>query len=141
MIPERYAPITYALFRIVLGYVFLLFGLQKFGFLGGQAQALMSMQGAAGVIETVAGLLVMLGLFTRPAAFIASGEMAFAYFSVHVMQLGMPPNGPGLPAGLLVPQLNRGVDAAVFCFAFLYIASRGAGIWSADAMLGGSRRR
>ena len=141
MIPDRYAPIAYALFRIVLGYVFLIFGLQKFGFLGGQAQELMSMQGAAGVIETVAGLLVMIGLFTRPAAFIASGEMAFAYFYVHVMQLGMPPAGPGLPAGLLVPQLNRGVDAAVFCFAFLYIAARGAGIWSVDAMLGGSRRR
>jgi putative oxidoreductase len=141
MIPERYAPITYALFRIVFGYIFLIFGLQKFGFLGGQAVELASMQGGAAVIETVGGLLIMLGLLTRPAAFIASGEMAFAYFSVHVMQLGMPPNGPGLPEGLLVPQMNRGVDAALFCFAFLYIATRGPGIWSADGAIGGSRRK
>ena len=135
MIPERYAPITYALFRIVFGYVFLIFGLQKvFGGFGAEAAVpLMSLQGAAGVVETVGGLLVMLGLFTRVAAFIASGEMAFAYFYVHVMQLGSPPTGPGLPEGLLVPQMNRGVDAALFCFAFLYIATRGSGIWSLDA--------
>ena|SRR5687768_8379595 len=138
MIPERYAPITYALFRIVFGYIFLVFGLQKFGFLGGQAVELASLQGGAAIIETVGGLLIMIGLLTRPAAFIASGEMAVAYFYVHVMQVGM--TGPGLPAGLLVPQLNRGVDAALFCFAFLYIASRGAGIWSVDG-LRGSRRR
>ena len=141
MIPERYAPITYALFRIVFGYIFMVFGLQKFGLLGGQAVELASMQGAAAVVEAVAGLLIMIGLLTRVAAFIASGEMAVAYFYVHVMQLGMPPNGPGLPEGLLVPQLNRGVDAALFCFAFLYIATRGAGIWSLDGMMGGSRRR
>lgn len=141
MIPERYAPITYALFRIVLGYVFLIFGLQKFGLLGGQAANLASMQGGAAIIETVAGLLVMLGLFTRPAAFIAAGEMAVAYFYVHVMMIGMPPAGPGFPLGVLVPQINRGVDAAVFCFAFLYIATRGAGIWSIDGLMGGSRPR
>jgi putative oxidoreductase len=141
MIPERYAPITYALFRIVFGYIFLVFGLQKFGFLGGQAVELASMQGGAAVIETVAGLLIMIGLLTRPAAFIASGEMAVAYFYVHVMMLGMPPTGPGGVTGVLVPQLNRGVDAALFCFAFLYIASRGAGIWSVDSMMGGSGRR
>jgi putative oxidoreductase len=141
MIPERYAPITYALFRIVFGYVFLIFGLQKFGFLGGEAVELASLQGGAAVIEAVGGLLIMIGLLTRPAAFIASGEMAVAYFYVHVMQLGMPPNGPGLPEGLLVPQMNRGVDAALFCFAFLYIASRGAGIWSVDSMMGSGSRR
>ena len=142
MIPERYAPITYALFRIVFGYIFMIFGLQKFGLLGGQAVELASMQGGAAVIEAAGGLLIMIGLLTKVAAFIASGEMAVAYFYVHVMQVGMPPNGPGLPEGLLVPQLNRGVDAALFCFAFLYIATRGAGIWSVDSMMGpGSRRR
>jgi putative oxidoreductase len=142
MIPERYASITYALFRIVFGYVFLIFGLQKFGLLGGQAVELASLQGGAAVIETVGGLLIMIGLLTRVAAFISSGEMAVAYFYVHVMQLGMPPNGPGGAVGLLVPQANRGVDAVLFCFAFLYIASRGAGIWSVDATMGrsGSRR-
>jgi len=141
MIPERYAPITYALFRIVFGFLFLCFGLQKmFGWLGGSVAPLMSLQGAAGVIETVGGLLIMIGLFTRVAAFIASGEMAVAFWYIHVFTVGMGPKGPGLPLGL-VPIMNNGVDAAAFCFAFLYIASRGAGIWSLDSLMGhGSRR-
>lgn len=140
MIPERYAPVTYALFRIVLGYLFLIFGLQKlFGWFGGQAATLASMQGAAGIIETFGGLLVMLGLFTRPAAFIASGEMAVAYFYVHVSVIGLGANGPGMPEGLLVPPMNMGERATMFCFAFLYIASRGAGIWSLDSLRGRSR--
>jgi putative oxidoreductase len=138
MIPERYSPITYALFRIVFGYVFFIFGLQKFGFLGGMMVDLGSLQGAAAIIEAAGGFLIMIGLFTRAAAFIASGEMAVAYFYIHVMMVGA---GVGMPQGLLVPQLNRGVDAALFCFAFLYIASRGAGIWSVDSTMGGSRRR
>jgi putative oxidoreductase len=138
MIPERHAPVTYALFRIVFGLVFLIFGLQKmFGWFGGQAADLASLQGAAGVIETVCGLLVMIGLFTRPAAFLASGEMAVAFWYVHVMVVGLGPKGPGMPMAL-VPQLNNGVNAVLFCFAFLYIATRGAGIWSADAMMRGS---
>jgi len=138
MIPERYAPVTYALFRIVFGYVFFIFGLQKFGLLGGQMVDLASMQGGAAIIEAGGGFLIMIGLFTRVAAFIASGEMAVAYFYVHVMMVGQQ---AGMPMGLLVPQANRGVDAALFCFAFLYVATRGAGIWSVDAALGGSRRR
>ena len=137
MIPERYASVTYALFRIVFGYVFFIFGLQKmFGVFGGDQAQLMSLQGAAGVVETVGGFLVMIGLLTKLAAFISSGEMAFAYFYVHVMQLGAPPMGPGMPLGLLVPQTNRGVDAMLFCFAFLYIATRGSGIWSVDQAMG-----
>jgi putative oxidoreductase len=140
MIPERYAPVTYALFRIVFGFLFLCFGLQKmFGWLGGAQAPLMSLQGAAGVIETVAGLLIMIGLFTRVAAFLASGEMAVAFWYIHVYMVALAPDGPGLPLGLL-PIMNRGVDAAAFCFAFLYIASRGAGIWSVDASRAGSRR-
>ena len=143
MIPDRYAPVTYALFRIAFGYVFLLFGLQKmFGWFGAQgAVPLMSQQGAAGVIETVAGLLIMLGAFTSVAAFIASGEMAVAYFKIHVMVVGAPPTGPGLPEGLFVPQMNGGVNAMLFCFAFLYIATRGSGIWSVDQALGRAGRR
>jgi putative oxidoreductase len=139
MIPERYAPVTYALFRIVFGFLFLCFGLQKtFGMFGGQQAALMSLQGAAGLIETVCGLLIMIGLFTRPAAFLASGEMAVAFWYVHVSAIAMGPKGAGLPMGLL-PIMNNGVDAVAFCFAFLYVASRGAGIWSADRAIGGGK--
>ena len=135
MIPERYAPMTYALFRIVFGFLFFCFGLQKmFGVLGGQAAPLMSLQGAAGVVETVCGLLIMIGLFTRVAAFLASGEMAVAFWYIHVSVIGLGAQGPGMPLALL-PHLNMGVDAALFCFAFLYIATRGPGIWSADAAM------
>jgi putative oxidoreductase len=142
MIPERYAPITYALFRIVFGFLFLCFGLQKtVGLFGGEAVPVTSFPGGpAGVIETVCGLLIMIGWFTRPAAFLASGEMAVAFWYMHVFTIGMGPKGPGLPLGL-VPIMNMGVDATTFCFAFLYIATRGAGIWSVDALMKrGSRR-
>jgi putative oxidoreductase len=141
MIPERYAPVTYALFRIVFGFVFLIFGLQKmFGWFGGNEAQLMSLQGAAGVIETLAGLLVMVGLFTKPAAFIASGEMAVAFWYIHVFTVGLGANGPGFPMAL-IPHMNNGVNAATFCFAFLYIATCGAGIWSVDATMSGTPAR
>jgi putative oxidoreductase len=123
MIPERFAPQVYVLFRIVVGFLFIFHGLQKLGYFGGQMQPLQSLAGAAMVIETVCGVLVMIGLFTRPAAFIASGEMAVAYFMVHQ------------PGGTW-PIENRGELAALFCFAFLYIAARGGGAVSADAMRG-----
>jgi putative oxidoreductase len=142
MIPERYAPVTYALFRIVFGYLFLIFGLQKmFGLFGGQQAALASLQGAAGVVETVCGLLIMLGLLTRPAALLASGEMAVAFFYIHVNVIGLGGNGPGMPEALLVPPMTMGERSVMFCFAFLYIASRGAGIWSVDGARGGPGRR
>ena len=93
MIPERYAPMTYSLFRIVFGMLFFFFGLQKlFGHFGGQQVAsLASLQGAAGIIEAVCGGLIMIGLFTKPAAFLASGEMAVAYFYIHVRLMGAMP--------------------------------------------------
>jgi putative oxidoreductase len=130
MIPERYAPTTYALFRIVFGFLFLAFGLQKtMGMFGGQAVAsFASIQGAAGVIETVCGLLIMLGLFTKPAAFLASGEMAVAYFYIHVRLMGS------------LPLANMGERSTMFCFAFLYIATRGSGILSLDSIMGGRKR-
>jgi putative oxidoreductase len=127
MIPERYAPQVYALFRIVTGFLFLFHGLQKvfgmFGGVGGQGGSvpLGSLFGAAGIIEIVASVLIMLGLFTRIAAFIASGEMAAAYFIAH------------FPMGL-VPIQNGGELAVLYCFAFLYIAARGPGICSLDGM-------
>lgn len=124
MIPERYAPTTYALFRIVFGFLFLCNGLQKtMGMFGGQVPPLMSMAGAAGVIETVGGVLIMIGFLTRYAAFISSGEMAVAYFMIH------QPTGP-------LPIVNNGQLAVLFCFAFLYIASRGAGNLSVDGAMG-----
>jgi putative oxidoreductase len=135
VIPERYAPYTYALFRIAIGMLFFFFGLQKMaGWFGGQAAELMSLQGAAGVIETLCGFLVMVGLFAKPAAFLASGEMAVAFWYIHVSVVGMG-KGLGFPA-MLVPQNNGGVDSVAFCFAFLYIATKGAGIWSVDSVMG-----
>ena len=137
MIPERYAPITYALFRIAFGFLFLCYGLQKmFGWFGGQVPPLASMQGVAGVIETVCGLLIMVGLFTRLAAFLASGEMAVAFWYIHVMTIAA---GKNLGAAGLLPINNGGIDAFAFCFAFLYICSRGPGIWSLDSMMKGPR--
>jgi putative oxidoreductase len=104
-----------------------------FGWFGGQVPPLASMQGAAGVIETVGGLLIMLGLFTRLAAFLASGEMAVAFWYIHVMTIA-PSKSLSFPASL-VPINNAGIDAVAFCFAFLYICSRGPGIWSLDGLM------
>jgi putative oxidoreductase len=127
VIPERYAPITYSLFRIVFGLTFFFYGLQKtMGFFGGPQPPLMSMGGAAGIIETVCGFLIMIGLFTKPAAFLASGEMAVAFFYIHIRLMG------------LTPLVNMGDRSTLLCFAFLYIATRGAGIWSVDAARGRS---
>ena len=127
MIPERYSPQVYALFRIVAGFLFMFHGLQKlFGMFGGTVMPTGSMPWTAGVIELVGGVLLMIGLLTRLVAFICSGEMAAAYFLAH------QPKGTW-------PIENGGELAALYCFAFLYIASRGAGIWSADAARSRSR--
>ena len=96
--------------------------LQKFGMLGGEAVPLASIYGAAAMIEVAGGLLIAIGLLTRVAAFVASGEMAFAYFLEHQ------------PQGAL-PVQNMGVESVLFCFAFLYVAARGAGVWSVDSMM------
>lgn len=120
MIAERYAPYFYALMRAVFGFLFVFHGLQKiFGMFGGRAAELVSLRGLAGLIEIVAGTMIMLGWFTRPAAFIASGQMAVAYFMSHQ------------PQGFW-PIQNRGELAALYCFAFLYIAARGGGAVSVD---------
>ena len=112
--------------RIVAGYCFMLHGLQKlFGVLGGQPVELISLLGLAALIEAIGGALITLGLFTRPAAFIASGEMAAAYFMGHVAREGQ----------FLFPLANRGEPAVLFCFVFLYLASAGPGAWSLDARL------
>ena len=122
---ERYAEAAFALLRVVAGLLFLCHGVQKvFGGLGGQ-----KVPGGlllfAGWIELVGGALVALGLFAVPAAFIVSGEMAAAYFKNHAPQS-------------FWPVVNKGELAVLYCFLFLYIAFRGAGPFSLDALI---RRR
>jgi putative oxidoreductase len=114
----RFAPQIYALLRIVAGLLFACHGAQKlFGVLGGHQATLMSQFGLAGVIEFVGGLMIAAGIYTGLIAFIASGEMAVAYFQAHA------------PRGAF-PIQNGGEPAVLFCFLFLYLAARGNGIWS-----------
>lgn len=123
---DPYAECIHDTLRIVAGYGFLLHGLQKiFGVLGGQQQELLSLLGVAGLVEVVGGALIALGLFTRPAAFLASGQMAVAYFLGHVAREG----------SFLFPVVNRGEPAVLYCFLFLYLAASGPGAWSLDARL------
>jgi putative oxidoreductase len=119
----RHAERVYTLLRIVAGILFACHGAQKlFGALGGTAMTSNPMMLAAGIIEFGGGLLIAVGLLTSWAAFIASGEMAVAYFMVHAK-------------GGFWPILNKGELAVVYCFLFLYIAARGAGPYSADAAM------
>lgn len=120
----RFQETFYALMRFVVGFLFAFHGLQKmFGMYGGTVQPTLSLLWFAGLIELVAGPLVAVGLLTVPMAFLASGQMAVAYFMSHQ------------PAGFW-PVQNRGELAAIYCFVFLFIAARGAGRFSLDAMLG-----
>jgi putative oxidoreductase len=125
---NRFAPEALSLLRIVSAYLFLLHGsakLLKFPQIDMFANLqIMSLGGIAGIIELVGGVLVLIGLFTRPAAFIMSGTMAFAYFIGHASK-GNP----------LFPLMNGGEAAVLFCFVFLFIAAAGAGPWSVDAMM------
>ena len=124
-----WSPRALALLRIVSGYLFLLHGTAKL--LGVPHVAmfdklqLMSLPGIAGILELVGGVLLVLGLFTRPAAFIVSGEMAFAYFIGHASK-----------GQVLFPLLNGGEPAVLFCFIFLFLAAAGPGAWSIDGMRG-----
>ncbi|RAU81908.1 DoxX family protein [Pontibacter arcticus] len=120
----KYNSYFYALLRIVAGLLFALHGSQKlFGFPGGKDPVeLASLMGVAGIIEFFGGLLIAVGLFTSIAAFIASGQMAVAYFMAHASENAWP-------------LLNNGELSVLYCFLFLYIASRGSGIWSIDALL------
>jgi putative oxidoreductase len=116
----RFAPESYALVRIISGLLFACHGAQKlFGVLGGKPVPLMSQMGIAGVIELVGGLMIAAGLLTTYVAFIACGEMAWAYFQAHA------------PRDVW-PIRNGGELAVLYCFLFLYVAARGSGIWSLD---------
>jgi len=120
-----------ALLRIVAGYTFTLHGAQKFGALGGlggHAAAAYSMLWFAGILEIIGGPLIILGLFTRPVAFILCGEMAFAYLTVH------------LPHGFF-PINNNGEAAVMYCFAFFLLIFAGGGPYALDARRGRWRTR
>jgi putative oxidoreductase len=120
---QRYEPPIYAALRFVAGFLFACHGAQKvLGAFGGAGGKLPPLILAAGWIELVAGALIALGLFAGIAAFIASGEMAVAYFYAHA------PGGPW-------PILNKGELAVLYCFLFLFIAARGSGIASVDGLL------
>lgn len=119
----RYAEIAYTLMRVVVGLLFACHGAQKlFGALGGTQMTSNPKMLVAGLIEFAGGLLVALGLQAGFAAFLASGQMAYAYFSVHA------------PGGFW-PVINKGELAVVYCFVFLYIATRGSGRYSLDAAI------
>lgn len=121
---DRWAPQILSLLRAVVGFLFIWHGTSKFFHYPldfGDIQ-LFSLMGLAGVLEIGCGTLVMVGLFTKPAAFLLSGEMAFAYFMVHVKDGFMP-------------LVNHGEPAVLFCFAFLYLAAAGGGPLSLDAMM------
>jgi putative oxidoreductase len=119
---SAYAPQALAVLRIVSGLLFLLHGTQKvlgFPAMDGGTPPLMSLFGAAGIIEIVTGILIIIGFFTRPAAFVASGTMAVAYWMVHA-------------PGSIFPTQNFGDAAVLFCFVFLYLAFAGPGAWSVN---------
>ena len=118
----RLSPYFFALLRIIAGLAFAQHGAQKlFGLLGGQAVELASQRGLAGIIEFVGGIMIAIGLFTSPVAFIASGEMAWAYFQNHA------------PRGFW-PIQNGGELAVLYCFIFLYLAAVGSGKLSIDSI-------
>ena len=117
---SRYEANAYFLLRIIFGFLFTCHGLQKvFRMIGGQMQPMGSMAWVSGLIELVCGVLIFLGLWTRIAAFITSGEMSVAYFMVHAS------------CGFF-PVVNKGELAVIYCFVALYIACRGAGRFGID---------
>ncbi len=121
-----WTPQAQAVLRIVVAYLFLSHGTAKL--LGVPHVAMfdgvqvLSLVGVAGLLELVGGALMLMGLFVRPVAFILSGEMAVAYFIGHAKD-----------GNVLVPMLNQGELAVIYCFAFLFFAVAGAGAWSIDA--------
>jgi putative oxidoreductase len=121
-----WGPRAQAALRMVAGFLYLQHGTAKLLHVPHVADfdrvAVLSLVGFAGMLEIVGGLLVVIGLFTRPAAFLLSGEMAVAYFMVHAPQ-----------GHFFSPALNQGEEAALYCFIFLFFSVAGAGAWSIDA--------
>lgn len=128
---NRAVTFTYFLLRIVIGWLFIQYGSMKlFQWWGGMPQGfhppLMSQTGIGGVLEFFGGILILLGLFTRPVAFLLAGEMAVAYWQFHFPKAAWPLQ-------------NMGTPAVLACFIYLYMAAQGGGPWSLDAVL--ARRR
>jgi putative oxidoreductase len=118
------SPYLLSILRIITAFLFMEHGSMK---LLGYPQPmgdipLLSLMGVAGTLELVGGFMILIGIFTRPVAFILSGEMAFAYFMAHA------PNG-------FWPVLNHGEPAVLYCFIFLYLTAAGGGNWSVDRLL------
>jgi len=124
-----WSPRAQGLLRLVTAFLFLQHASAKFLAVPHVAYfdnlQLMSLIGVAGLIEAVGGVLVLIGLWTRAAAFILSGEMAFGYFMAHASK-----------GYVLSPMLNQGEPAVLYCFVFLFLAVAGSGAWSVDAARG-----
>ena len=125
---SKFQPTALSLFRFITGLLLFQYGVAKIfkfpvlPYFASPPPLIM----AAGTIELVLGALLMIGLFTRPVAFILAGEMAFAYFMGHMFKTDTP---------ALIPLLNGGNAAILFCFACLYLACAGGGVWSLDAVM------
>lgn len=124
---RSWAPYLLSILRIVSAFLFMQVGTAKlFAFPAaimpdGGTAPIASLAGIAGILETFGGLFILLGLFTRPVAFVLSGQMAVAYF------IGHAPQG-------FWPVLNQGMPAILFCFLYLYLSAAGPGPWSVDAL-------
>jgi putative oxidoreductase len=132
---NKYQPQALAVLRVVTALCFMAHGTQKmFGFpasqMGGGGFELFSLMGLAAVLEVFGGLAILLGVFTRPVAFVLAGQMAYAFWFVHVPMMGQ---------GNIIPVANGGDGAVLFCFVFLYLVFAGPGAWSVDEVLNSRR--
>jgi len=125
---DTWTPRALSALRLVTAYLYLQHGTAKLFHVPHLSMfdrlRLLSPTGFAGMLEIVGSLLLLLGLFTRPVAFILSGEMAVAYFTVHARR-----------GHFFMPALNQGEEAVLYCFIFLFMATAGGGSWSIDALL------
>jgi putative oxidoreductase len=125
---SKYQPQALAVLRIVTALCFMAHGTQKlFGFPASDmgSPELLSLMGLAGILEVFGGLAILVGLFTRPVAFVLAGQMAYAFWFMHVPMMGQ---------GAIIPVSNGGDAAVLFCFVFLYLVFAGPGAWSVDGM-------
>jgi putative oxidoreductase len=125
---NSWAPQALSLLRVITAFLYIQHGTAKLLHVPHLAAfdqlRILSRDGAAGMLEIAGSLLLIVGLFTRPVAFILSGEMAVAYFLVHARQ-----------GHFFMPALNEGEEAVLYCFIFLFLATAGGGAWSIDALL------